>query len=117
MVTKSAIELMAELDQTTPQPVANADAKFGLHVPKVPHQVFVHTTNFSIGGDFHLANSVPLDTTLALFKDRFLPLTRVTITPDPHTRKFDRFNRNFILINRAHVSYIGSAALPPPISF
>jgi hypothetical protein len=115
MVTKTAIEIMAESDD--PAPSAPGEQHFGLHVPKVPHQVILHTTNFAIHGEFHLAQTVNLDTTLSLFKDAFLPITNANITPNQQTRAFDWFHRRFLLINRAQVSYIGSAAQPPPISF
>lgn len=115
MVRRSSIEVLYELTNYDPTERAK---ELGMHVVKTPRRVLVHTPNFAIEGDLHIAPQTDVDNTLTLYRSAFIPLTRATARPTAQQRESGPFASNFLLVNLAHVSFIGEAALEePPITF
>lgn len=107
MVNKASIVLLAELEAT---PLAGSDTqRTGLFIEKMPQRVLIYTERFAINAQVHMAAGVKMDHVLAGSQLRFIPLTRATVMPTQPGTQLTSFRREFILINRDHVNYIGAA--------
>jgi hypothetical protein len=114
LVRRSSIEVLYEL---TADDATERAKQLGMHVLKTPRKVLVHTPSFAIEGDLHIAPHTDVENTLTLYRSAFIPLTRATARPTSQHRESGPFTSNFLLVNLAHVSFIGEAAEEPPISF
>jgi len=111
---KASIELATESGDSPP---LHDPQEFGFHVPKTPRRVLVLTANYAIRGDLHVTNQTDVQTTLDVFRGRFLPLTTVSATPITPTRIQGPFARKFLMVNLEMVNLVCDAAEAPPVFF
>lgn len=104
LVSKSSIVIVTELDNQ-----GTAAAELGLRVEKVAHRILVYTDQFAINADLNLVEGIELVSFLTRASERFLPVTNATATPTHPGSQVTSLRRNFMLINRDHVSYVGGA--------
>jgi len=111
---KSSIELATEAGDSPP---LHDPTESGFHVAKTPRRVLVLTANYAIRGDLHVSNQADVQTTLDVFRGRFLPLTTVSATPIASARIQGPFARNFLMVNLEMVNPVCDAAESPPLFF
>ena len=111
---KTSIELATEAQDTAP---VHDPTEFGFHVAKTPRRILVLTANYAIRGDLHVTNQADVQTTLDVFRGRFLPLTTVSATPITPTRVQGPFARRFLMVNLEMVNLVCDAAEAPPVFF
>lgn len=113
LIDRSSIELMSEI--VMQEGPTETTAVPGLHIPKVPYRVRLYTTNYEVDADFHVAREVDIDTSILMFKGRFIPLTRALIASTSQARPAERLQRGFLLVNRSQLNYFGPTAMAPPV--
>src|SRR5258708_2596171 len=104
LVNKDMIVMLAEVQSVAAEvPLAPE-----MSVSKLPHRILVYTEHFAIHGDIHLAEGAELEQYLAVSQGRFVAPTNTTVTPTPPGTRAARFPPHFLLINRAHIAYLGT---------
>jgi|GEM_PF-2033369 hypothetical protein len=105
LVNKDMIVMLADRDAAAPE----APAAVEMSVAKVPHRILVYTNRFAINADIHLAQGAELEQFLAASPGQFVPVTNATAMPTEQGTQLTSFRRHFLLINRDHIAYLGTA--------
>ena len=106
LVNKDMIVMLAEVDSGSPgEPIAPE-----MSVSKVPHRILVYSEHFAISADIHLAEGAELEQFLAVSQGRFVAVTNASVTPTTPGTRLAEFHRDFLLINRDHIAYLGMMA-------
>jgi len=106
LVNKDMIVMLAEVGAAAAEvPMAPE-----MSVSKVPHRVLVYTEHFAIHADIHLAEGAELEQFVAASQGRFVAATNATVTPTTPGPRLAEFHRDFLLINRDHIAYLGTMA-------
>jgi hypothetical protein len=108
LVNKSSIVLVTEVDNRREAP-----EELGLRVEKLPNRILVYTDQFAINADLNLLEGIELVTFLTRVQERFLPVTNATATPTQPGSQVTSFRRDFMLINRDRINYIGGTNVTP----
>jgi hypothetical protein len=107
LVNKDMIILVAEtgaVTQDVPAPVE-------MSVVKVAHRILVYTNYFAINADIHLAEGAELEQFLAVGAGKFVAVTNATVVPTDHGTQLTSFRRDFLMINRNHIAFLGTPAV------
>jgi hypothetical protein len=114
-VRKSSIELASEAGD---QPPRVDPQEFGFLVAKTPRRLLVLTANYAIRADLHVSTQTDVQTTLDVFKGRFLPLTTASVTAIGPAANSQPSGRRFLMVNLEMVNLVCDASeAPPPVFF
>jgi hypothetical protein len=105
LVNKDAIVLLAERDAAAPEAPAVAE----MRVDRVPHRILVYTNHFAINADIHMPAEADMEAFLTVSPGQFVPVTNATAMPMGQGTQLTSFRRHFLLINRDHIAYLGTA--------
>jgi len=105
LVNRDAIVLLAERDMGGPD-VTGIE---GMQIIKVAHRILVHTNFFAISADIHVPVSADIEDFLKASPGQFVPVTDANATPIVPGTQLTGFERHFMLINRDHIAYLGTA--------
>lgn len=105
LVNKDSIVLLAERDAAAPEASGVAE----MRIAKIHHRILVYTNQFAVNADIHLPVGADLEAFLEGSQGQFVPLTNATATPMEPVTPLTSFRRHFLLINRDHIAYLGTA--------
>jgi len=105
LVNKDSIVLIAERYPAAP----GATGVTEMRIPKLPHRILVYTNHFAVNAYIHVPSDADMESFLEVSQGQFLPLTNATAMPMLPGTKLTSFRRDFLLINRDHVAYLGTA--------
>ena len=105
LVNKDMIVMLAEVSSGLPEGSAAPE----MNVAKVPHRILVYSDHFATHADIHLAEGAELEGFLAVSQGQFVAVTNASVTPITQGTKLATFHRDFLLLNRDHIAYVGTA--------
>lgn len=111
LVNKTSIVLVTETQQEGP---GSGTTQGGIHVQKEPHRILIYTDQAAINADIHLAPGADMDHFLVQTQNRFIPITNASVTPIMSGSDLASFRRDFMLVNRDHINYLGADSKPRP---
>jgi hypothetical protein len=103
-VNKDSMVLLAERDATAP-----ASGVAEMRIAKIPHRILVYTNHFVINADIHVPPGADIEAFLTVSPGQFVPVTNATAMPMQQGTQLTSFRRHFLLINRDHIAYLGTA--------
>ena len=114
LVNKASIVMLSEIEGDAVRPQNPAAAEF--RVPKTAHRILVYTNHFAVNADLHLTAAVDMTNFPVRSQGRFVPVTNATVLPVQSGTQLTGFRRDFLLINREQISYLGALepATEPP---
>jgi len=80
-----------------------------MRIAKIPHRILVYTNHFAVNAEIHLPASADMEAFLTVSPGQFVPVTNATAMPTEQGTQLTSFRRHFLLINRDHIAYLGTA--------
>jgi hypothetical protein len=104
LVNKEMILMVAETGATAQETPGAVE----MSVAKVPQRILVYTNHFAINADIHLAPGAELEHFLVGAARKFVAVTNATVMPTEQGTQLTSFRRDFLLINRNHIAFLGT---------